>query len=104
MTTKRRPETKDHDLLIRIDERQEAQTELLKNILEEAKKTNGRVKALEQVVPLTDNRLKEVEAYGPEIDKLKNFTATIKGAWRSAALIGSTVGALIAFLGGVLFK
>jgi transcription elongation factor len=104
MTTKRRPSTKDHDLLIRIDERQEAHTAILQSILEEAKKTNGRVKALEQVVPLTDNRIKEVEAYGPEIDKLKNFTATVKGAWRSAALIGSTVGALIAFLGGALFK
>jgi hypothetical protein len=104
MTTKRRPTTKDHDLLIRIDERQEAQTALLQSILEEAKKTNGRVKALEQIVPLTDNRLKEVEAYGPEINNLKDFSSRIKGAWKSAALIGSTVGALVALLGGILFK
>lgn len=94
----------DHDLLIRIDERQEAQMQLLQSILEEAKKTNGRIKSLEMLQPTIDQRLQKAEAYFPDIVNFKEFTSRWTGAWKASSIIGAIIGALVTFIGSILMK
>lgn len=96
--TKRKAPTKDHDLLIHIAGQLETQAKTLDQILEEARKTNGRVRALENI--RTEERLKNIE---PRLLDLDKFAAGLKGSWRATAAISAVISAGLTFILTILF-
>lgn len=92
-TTKRKAPTKDHDLLIKIESHLESQSKTLDQILEEARKTNGRVRVLENI--RTEERLKNIE---PRLLDLDKFAAGLKGSWRATVALSAVISAVLTFI------
>lgn len=82
------------ELLVRIDERQEAMFNTLQEVLEEAKKTNGRVKALETTVALHDEAL---EGLPVRVDNLESSRDKQRGAWAALVAVGTIIGGLLGY-------
>ncbi len=90
-------------MLIRIDAAQEEQMRLLTSILEEARKTNGRVRSLEDHKSLVDEKLKNLTADNDDhsllLNEFREFRAQFRGSWKLASLIGAVVGGLVSLIG-----
>ena len=100
---KRRPSTTDKELLVRIDAAQDEQMRILTSILEEAKKTNGRVKTLEEYKAHSEEKLKNLTKNNDDntllLNEFREFRAQFRGSWKLASLIGAVVGGLVSLIG-----
>ena len=90
------------DLIIRIDERQQAHDEMLKNILDQTKKTNGRVSGLENYKDMiVEPCIAQSKKTREDVEKLAKFkdevvTSTKITRWIVGSIIGFAV-AICAF-------
>lgn len=77
-------------LLARIDERQEAMFLTMQDVLEEAKKTNGRVTGIEVNMAALKNH--------PErLASVETWRNKIQGAWKAVVIIAIVFGALLGY-------
>lgn len=101
----------DHDLIIRIDERQAAMASDLKDILSQVKKTNGRVSVLENYQDKDETRaaqkIKQIDDHESRLKEIEELHLQGRGSWKTIKIISGIcvgIGSLLAIVLEYLIK